>query len=123
MNELQKATGKYTLQVGNYELAGKSLTKELKEMEKQLAQMEQAGLRGSDAYNELAQRAGSLRDNIEDARNEIKRYASDTRVLDDTVDILTTASSAWQVYQGAVNAFGIESEEAQKAMQIIKNTR
>lgn len=117
MNELQKATGKYTLQVGNYELAGKSLTKELKEMEKQLAQMEQAGLRGSDAYNELAQRAGHLKDNIQDARNEIKRYASDTRVLDDTIDILTTASSAWQVYQGAVNAFGIESEEAQKAMQ------
>lgn len=116
MNELQKATGKYTLQVGNYELATKNLTKELKEMQKELAAMEAAGLRGSDAYNELAQKAGALQDNIQDARNEIKRYASDTRLLDDTVDIVTSASAAWQVYQGAVNAFGIESKEAMEAM-------
>ena len=116
MNELQKATGKYTLQVGNYELASKNLTKELREMQKQLAMMEAAGLRGSDAYNELAQQAGALQDNIADARNEIKRYASDTRVLDDTIDIVTTASTAWQVYQGAVQAFGIESKEAMEAM-------
>lgn len=116
MNELQKATGKYTLQVGNYELATKNLTKELKEMQKELAAMEAAGLRGSDAYNELAQKAGALEDNIQDARNEIKRYASDTRLLDDTVDIVTSASAAWQVYQGAVNAFGIESKEAMEAM-------
>ena len=116
MNNLQKATGKYTLQVGNYELATKNLTKELKEMQKELAAMEAAGLRGSDAYNELAQRAGQLQDNIIDARNEIKRYASDTRVLDDSINILTTASTAWQVYQGAVQAFGIESKEAMEAM-------
>ena len=116
MNELQKATGKYTLQVGNYELATKNLTKELKEMQKELAAMEAAGLRGSDAYNELAQRAGQLQDNITDARNEIKRYASDTRVLDDTINIVQSAAAAWQVYQGAVNVFGIESKEAMEAM-------
>lgn len=116
MNELQKATGKYTLQVGNYELATKNLSRELRDMKMQLAAMEEAGLRGSDAYNELAERAGKLQDNITDARNEIKRYASDTRVLDDSIDILTTASTAWQVYQGAVQAFGIESKEAMEAM-------
>lgn len=116
MNQLQKATGKYTLQVGNYELATKNLKQELRQMQQELANMEAAGLRGSDAYNELAQKAGALQDNIEDARNEIKRYASDTRILDDTVDIVTTASAAWQVYQGAVNAFGIESKEAMEAM-------
>ena len=54
MNELQKATGKYTLQVGNYELATKNLKTELKELTAELASMEAAGLRGSDAYNELA---------------------------------------------------------------------
>lgn len=116
MNNLQKATGKYTLQVGNYELATKNLKQELRQMQQELANMEAAGMRGSDAYNELAQKAGALQDNIQDARNEIKRYASDTRLLDDTVDIVTTASAAWQVYQGAVNAFGIESKEAMEAM-------
>lgn len=116
MNNLQKATGKYTLQVGNYELATKNLKQELRQMQQELANMEAAGMRGTEAYNELAQKAGALQDNIQDARNEIKRYASDTRLLDDTVDIVTTASAAWQVYQGAVNAFGIESKEAMEAM-------
>ena len=116
MNELQKATGKYTMQVGNYELATKNLTKELRQMYRELAAMEAAGMRGSDAYNELAEKAGQLQDNINDARNEIKRYASDTRVLDDTINIVQSATAAWQVYQGAVNVFGIESKEAMEAM-------
>ena len=116
MNNLQKATGKYTLQVGNYELATKNLTKELREMQQELASMEAAGLRGSDAYNELAQRAGELKDHITDARNEINRLSSDTQLLDNAVDIVSSASAAWQVYQGAVNAFGIESKEAMQAM-------
>lgn len=116
MNELQKATGKYTLQVGNYELATKNLTQQLREYKMELAAMEAAGQRGSDAYNELAEKAGKLQDNITDARNEIKRYASDTRVLDDTINIVQSAAAAWQVYQGAVNVFGIESKEAMEAM-------
>ncbi len=116
MNQLQKATGKYTLQVGNYGLATSNLTKDLKGMERELAAMEAAGMRGSEAYDELAQKAGALRDNITDARNEIKRYASDTRVLDDTINIVSSATAAWQVYQGAINVFGIESKEAMEAM-------
>lgn len=116
MNNLQKATGKYTLQVGNYELATKNLKQELRQMQQELANMEAAGMRGSDAYNELAQKAGALQDHITDARNEIKRMSSDTRTLDNVVDIVSSASAAWQVYQGAVNAFGIESKEAMEAM-------
>ena len=116
MNELQKATGKYTLEVGNYEKQAANLTKELRQMKMELAAMEANGLRGSEAYNELAQRAGQLQDNIEDARNEIKRMASDTRLLDNAVDIVTSASAAWQTYQGAVQAFGVESQEAMQAM-------
>ena len=116
MNNLQKATGKYTLQVGNYELATKNLKQELRQMQQELANMEAAGMRGTEAYNELAQKAGALQDHITDARNEIKRMSSDTRTLDNVVDIVSSASAAWQVYQGAVNAFGIESEEAMQAM-------
>lgn len=116
MNELQKATGKYTLQVGNYELACGNLKQELKDLKMQLAAMEAAGLRGSDAYEEMAKKAGALQDHIEDASREIRHYASDTRLLDDGLNILQSAAAGWQVYQGAVNAFGIESEEAMKAM-------
>lgn len=116
MKELQAETGKMTLNVGNYGDATANLKKELKDLLAEMAQMERAGQRGSDRYKDLARQAGALQDNLSDARAEMKRYASDTLLLDDAVDIVTTATTAWQVYQGAVNAFGIESEEAAKAM-------
>ena len=116
MKKLQEATGKHVLNVGNYADATRNLKKELKEMLTEMAQLESAGQRGSERYKQLARSAGQLQDNIADARAEMQRYASDTLLLDDAVDVLTTATTAWEVYQGAVNAFGIESEEAQKAM-------
>lgn len=116
MKELQAETGKMTLNVGNYGDATANLKKELKDLLAEMAQMERAGQRGSERYKDLARQAGALQDNLSDARAEMKRYASDTLLLDDAVDIVTSATTAWQVYQGAVNAFGIESEEAAKAM-------
>ena len=116
MKKLQEETGKHVLNVGNYADATKNLKKELKDMLAEMAQLERDGQRGSERYKQLARDAGALQNNISDARAEMKRYASDTLLLNDAVDIVTTATTAWQVYQGAVNAFGIESEEAQKAM-------
>lgn len=118
-DELKKAeeeTTRFYRNVGNYNGAVTPLRTELKELTMQLAEMERNGLRGSEAYNELAKKAGALADHIADARAEIQHYASDTRLLDNTVNIVTTASTAWQTYQGAVQAFGIESKEAMEAM-------
>ena len=112
----EEETQRFYRNVGNYQGAIKPMRQELKELTLQLAQMEREGLRGSEAYNELAKKAGALKDNIADANAEIKRYASDTRLLDDVTNIVTTGSLAWQTYQGAVQAFGVESEEAMEAM-------
>lgn len=116
MKELQEETGKYVLNVGNYGDATKNLKKELRDMLAEMANLEASGQRGSDRYKQLAREAGRMQDAIGDARAEVKRYASDTMLLNDAVNIVTTATTAWKVYQGAVNAFGIESEEAAKAM-------
>ena len=119
-NELKSAeeeTKRFFRNVGNYNEATKPLQMQLRELTMQLAEMERQGLRGSDAYNELAKEAGALQDNIADARAEIQHFASDTRLLDNTVNIVTTASTAWQTYQGAVQAFGVESQEAMEAME------
>lgn len=116
LKSAEEETKRFYRNVGNYNEAVKPMRQELKELTMQLAQMERDGLRGSEAYNEMAKRAGAMRDNIHDATAEIKRYASDTRMLDDVVDVVSTAGAAWQTYQGAVQAFGIESEEAMQAM-------
>ena len=112
----EEETQRFYRNVGNYQGAIKPMRQELKELTLQLAQMEREGLRGSEAYDELAKKAGALKDNIADANAEVKRYASDTRLLDDVTNIVTTGSLAWQTYQGAAQAFGVESEEAMEAM-------
>lgn len=116
LKRAEEETQRYYRNVGNYNGAVKPLKQELKELTMQLVEMERNGLRGSDQYKAMAQRAGQLADNIADARKEIQHYASDTRLLDNTVGLITTATTAWQTYQGAVQAFGIESEEAMEAM-------
>ena len=103
--------------MGNYPGAVKPLRTELRELTMQLAEMERNGMRGSEAYNQLAAQAGKLKDAMSDARREINRQSSDIKNFEGVVDIVKTATTAWQVYQGAMNAFGIESEEAMKAMQ------
>lgn len=118
--ELKKAeeeTQRYFRNVGNYPGAVKPLRTELRELTMQLAEMERNGLRGSEAYVQLAAKAGKLKDAMSDARREINRQSSDIKNFEGVVDIVKTATTAWQVYQGAMNAFGIESEEAMKAMQ------
>ncbi len=116
LKRAEEETQRYFRNVGNYPGAVKPLKQELKELTMQLAEMERNGLRGSEAYNEMTKRAGALADNIADARAEIQHFASDTPLLDNTVNIVTTASTAWQTYQGAVQAFGVESQEAMEAM-------
>ena len=117
LKNAEEETKRYFRNVGNYKEATVPLQRQLKDLTMQLAEMERNGLRGSDAYNEIAKQAGALADNIADARKEIQHFASDTRLLDNTVNIITTASTAWQTYQGAVQAFGIESQEAMEAME------
>ena len=113
----EEETQRYFRNVGNYPGAVKPLRAELRELTMQLAEMERNGQRGSEAYNQLAAQAGKLKDAMSDARREINRQSSDIKSFEGVVDIVKTATTAWQVYQGAMNAFGIESEEAMKAMQ------
>ena len=113
----EEETQRYFRNVGNYPGAVKPLRTELRELTMQLAEMERNGQRGSEAYNQLAAQAGKLKDAMSDARREINRQSSDIKTFEGVVDIVKTATTAWQVYQGAMNAFGIESEEAMKAMQ------
>ena len=117
LNQAEQATQRYFRNVGNYPGAVKPLRQELRELTMQLAEMERNGERGSEAYNELAKQAGRLKDAMSDARREIARQSSDIKGFEGVVDIVKTATTAWQVYAGAMNAFGLESEEAMKAMQ------
>jgi len=117
MNDLQKSTGNYALQVGNYELVGKDLRLELKNLERQMMGMRRANKENTDAYRTLQNEAGKLKDIMADVRAEVRNTSSDTRKLDVAISVFTTIGSAAQVAQGAVNLLGIENKKVEESIR------
>lgn len=115
----------YTRNVGNYPGAAqmvidanKSMKQELKELKNEMAEMLMNGVAKTDPkFQALAKRAGELKDAMADAGDEIKHFASDTRGLDNVINLAQTATSVWGLYSNAMQAFGIENKEAEESMK------
>ena len=118
LKDMAADMGEFQRNVGNYAVAGKSLRAELKELTMQMAQMLADGVDPtSEAFLEVAERAGTLKDAMADASATVASYADDTQGLTQGVSILETAVGGWQTLEGAMSAFGMESEDAAKATQ------
>lgn len=117
MKRLQEATGKHTLNVGHYADAGKSLRMELKELTAQMAYLKTQGEQNSEEYQQMAQRAGILRDSLNDTSREINAMASDTSALDSVMGAATAASGGFAAVTGAMNLIGVSSDSAAEAQR------
>lgn len=119
MNQLQKATGKFSLQVGNYEIAGKSLRTELMSLTQQMAQLRIEGKANSEEYKQMAERAGTLKDAMMDATAEVKNMGSDTRNLDSVMGAASVARGGLGAFAGTMALLGANSEGASKAQKVL----
>ena len=117
MKRLQEATGKTSLNVGNYSDAAKGLTTQIENQTKQLALLQLEGKQGSDEYNRLAKETAVLRDAVRDATKEITNMASDTSTLDSVLSLAAGASGGFAAFTGAMELFGAESEDVQEAQK------
>lgn len=118
LKDMAADMGEFQRNVGNYAIAGKSLRTELKELTMQMAQMLADGVDPtSEAFLEVAERAGTLKDAMEDAKATISDYANDTQGLTQGISVVETAIGGWQALEGAMSAFGMENEDAAKATQ------
>lgn len=117
MNELQKATGRYTLEVGHYENAGKSMRSELKEITAQLQQMKLRGDENSVEYQKLISRAGELKDTMGDVSEAIKNTASDTSNLDAILGGASAVTGGFGLAIGAMSVLGVNTESVEKAQK------
>lgn len=120
MKRLQEATGKTSLNVGNYSDAAKGLTTQIENQTKELALLRLEGKQGTVEYQNLAKETAVLRDAVKDATAEITNMASDTSTLDSVLGLAAGASGGFAAYTGALELFGGESEaveEAQKKLQ------
>lgn len=117
MKRLQEATGKTSLNVGNYSDAAKGLTTQIENQTKQLALLRLGGKQGTAEYQQLSKETAILRDAVKDATDEITRMASDTSNLDAVLGLATGASGGFAAYTGAMELFGAESEDVQEAQK------
>lgn len=117
MKRLQEATGKTSLNVGNYSDAAKGLTTQIENQTKQLALLRLEGKQGTVEYQQLSKETAILRDAVKDATAEITRMASDTSNLDAVLSLAAGASGGFAAYTGAMELFGAESEDVQEAQK------
>lgn len=117
MKRLQEATGKTSLNVGNYSDAAKGLTTQIENQTKQLALLRLEGKQGTAEYQQLSKETAILRDAVRDATKEITNMASDTSNLDAVLSLAAGASGGFAAYTGAMELFGVESEDVQEAQK------
>lgn len=118
LKDFDAELGNHQRNVGDYGQATKNLKQELREMQEEMADMLVKGIDKADPkFVELAKKAGTLKDAMGDARQEVDRFASDTKKLDDVINIAQSATAAFTLYKGAMSAFGIETEGAVEAIQ------
>ena len=125
LKEFDEQMKLYTRNVGNYPGAAqmvidsnKSMKQELKELKNEMAEMIANGVDKTDPkFLALAQRAGELKDAMSDASDEISHFASDTAGIDNVINLATTATSVWGLYNSALTVFGEENEAVAESMQ------
>ena len=124
MKRLQEVTGKHQLNVGNYPEARKELMEltnaiaGLTVQYRSMSEEERNSAQGQELFAKIQQQtqeAGQLKDAVMDVRQAISARASDTMMFDQITDGLRTMASAYGVAKGAMQIFGIESEEAEEA--------
>jgi hypothetical protein len=100
--------------------ATQSAKARLRDLQKQMLDLEAAGQKNTDQFRQMAAEAGSLKDAIGDTSAQVKALASDTRTLDTFTSAIQGIAGGFAVAQGAAALFGEESEDVQKAMMKVQ---
>jgi len=112
VRKAEESVKEFHRSIGNYS----SATAELKDLTKQLIDLERAGQRDTAAFRDMRQRAAELKDTIADTKAEITTMASDTQTIDGLVGSVSLLANAYQVAEGAASLMGVNSEDWKETM-------
>ncbi|MDR2009958.1 MAG: hypothetical protein LBQ22_05705 [Bacteroidales bacterium] len=93
-----------------------SLRTQMRKVIEELATMEEAGLRNTEAYRKLQQEAGRLTNAMGDAQTQARILSHDNAGLQGVISAIGGVSGAFSVAQGTVALFAGENENLQKIM-------
>jgi hypothetical protein len=112
----RKALTMLEAEVKKNEQAQISFRTQLRNAREELIRMEQAGLRGSEAYRELQQEVGRLQDAMDDATQQARVMANDEKLFQGIISTVSGIAGAFSAAQGAIGLFAGENENLQKIM-------
>ena len=92
----------------------KPLKAQLGSLKRLLADMNMEGFNDHGLMTEVAMKAGQIEDSINDARDAIHRFSSDTHNLDATIQAFELGAAGTSVLTGAMGMLGVESEKTTK---------
>ena len=114
LKKVDATVGQHQRNVGNYEGATMSLRTELRKLTQELANMDEADPR----FQQMAQRAGELRDRMQDTQGVIQATAG--TAVENLAGSVANAGqigvAAFQGMESAMVLMGVESENVMKAM-------
>lgn len=90
--------------------------RELRELQQIMANMNLKGLTNTDEFTRAAERAGELKDAIQDAAEAVRIYSSDTFSLDASVQAFQGVAAAGSIATGVMGLFGTENEKVQQIL-------
>jgi hypothetical protein len=122
MKELQAATGRTSLNVGNYEASTKSLRTQIMDLTQELVQLRMEGKADSEEYQQVVAKAAELKDAFRDAQAEVKNMAADTSTLNSVLGGMAAAGGGFATVTGAMSLFDSESEDVQEAQKKLQAT-
>lgn len=93
-----------------------SLRTQLRQVIEELAAMEEAGQRGTEAYRKLQEEAGRLKNAMGDAQQQATILAHDNAGLQGVISAVSGVAGVMSAAQGAVGLFAGENENLQKIM-------
>ncbi|WP_437918588.1 hypothetical protein [Sphingobacterium sp. LRF_L2] len=92
----------------------KSLNTELEETVQQLAKMRLEGKVDTKEYDDLIDRATEIRQAIKSVNDELEKTSSQTRGLDTLIETASLVTAGFNLAQGSMALFGVESEDLEK---------
>jgi len=114
---IDKVKGEVASTENTFKSSSGNIKAELKGIQTELSNMLLNGVDPSNAkFQELAARAGSIKDAMGDASAVVNDFANDTRGLAGVLDVAGSGVSIFQTYAGALAMFGVESENANQVL-------
>lgn len=93
-----------------------SLRGQLRQYRETLAVLEEAGLTNTQTFNDMAEAAGELNDQLDDTQARIRVLGSDSFAFDAAIQGAQGVTAAFSVAQGVSALLGDEDEDLQKAL-------